>query len=431
MSARAGIVVTGTEVLTGIISDRNGPWLSERLRERGLQPAHILIVGDRRTDVRAALDFLAAEGMDLIVTSGGLGPTADDLTVEVVADFAGRPLALDEALEARIWDILVRLRRRWRNLDPDAIRAANRKQALVPDGATILEPVGTAPGFVVPGTPAVVVLPGPPGELQAMWPAAVQAPALREAIAGAGSFSVRTLRMYGMPESEIAETLRVAEGRGIDLGALEITTCLRRGEIEVVTRFEPSAADVYAALEEVIRERHAGVLFSDDGSTIDELVARALLDRGETIATAESCTGGLLAARLTERAGSSDYVLGGIVAYANSAKVHLAGVDPELITRHGAVSVEVAEALAFGAMRRFDADVGVGITGVAGPGGGTEEKPVGFVCLSAAARDGRRITRTVTLPGGRQDVRDRSTTVALHLVRRLLHGEGERAPVAA
>jgi nicotinamide-nucleotide amidase len=234
-----------------------------------------------------------------------------------------------------------------------------------------------------------------------------------------------------MPESEIAETLRVAERQGIDLGALEITTCLRRGEIEVVTRFTSDAADVYAALEDVIRERHAATLFSDDGSTIDDLVARALLDRGETIATAESCTGGLLAARLTERAGSSDYVLGGIVAYANSAKVHLVGVDPELITRHGAVSVEVAEALAFGAMRRFDADVGVGITGVAGPGGGTDAKPVGFVCISVAASDGRRITRTVTLPGGRQDVRDRSTTVALHLVRRLLHGEGERAPVAA
>jgi nicotinamide-nucleotide amidase len=160
-------------------------------------------------------------------------------------------------------------------------------------------------------------------------------------------------------------------------------------------------------------------------------VARALLDQGLTIATAESCTGGLLAARLTERAGSSAYVLGGLVAYANSAKVHVVGVDAELIARHGAVSVEVAEALAFGALRRLDADVGVGITGVAGPGGGTPEKPVGFVCLSAASRDGRRITRTVTLPGGRTDVRDRSTTVAMHLVRRLLHGEGERAPLAA
>jgi nicotinamide-nucleotide amidase len=264
-----------------------------------------------------------------------------------------------------------------------------------------------------------------------MWPAALEAQALRDAIAGAGRFTVRTLRMYGMPESEIAETLRVAERQGVALDTLEITTCLRRGEIEVVTRYEDDAREAYEALEEIVRERHAATLFSDDGSTIDELVARALLDQGATIATAESCTGGLLAARLTERAGSSAYVLGGVVAYANSAKVHLVGVDPELITRHGAVSLEVAEALAFGALRRFDADVGVGITGVAGPGGGTEAKPVGFVCLSVAERDGRRITRAVQLPGGRADIRDRSTTVAMHLLRRLLHGEGERAAVAA
>jgi nicotinamide-nucleotide amidase len=386
--------------------------------------------------MREALDWLAARGMALIVTSGGLGPTADDLTTEIVAAFQDRPLELDGALEDRIAAKLEPLRHRFPDLDIDAWRLGTRKQALVPAGATVLEPVGTAPGLVVPprdgsDRPTVLVLPGPPPELQAMWPAALEAQALREAIAGAGRFDVRTLRMYGMPESEIAETLRVAEGMGIDLGALEITTCLRRGEIEVVTRYEPGAHEVYAALEDVVRERHAGTLFSDDGSTIDELVARALLDQGATVATAESCTGGLLAARLTERAGSSAYVLGGIVAYANSAKVHLVGVEPELITRHGAVSAEVAEALALGALRRFDADIGVGITGVAGPGGGTEAKPVGFVCLSVAAGDGRRITREVTLPGGRADIRDRSTTVAMHMLRRLLHGEGERAAVAA
>ena len=428
---RAAVIVTGTEVLSGRVRDANGPWLADRLLELGVDHATTIVVGDRPQDMRTALEWLASQDLALVITSGGLGPTADDLTAEVVAELQGRPLVLDEALESRIAAKLEPLLARFPDLDLDAWREGTRKQALVPEGATVLEPVGTAPGLVVPGEPTVVVLPGPPGELQAMWRAAVQTPALQEAIAGAGTFTVRTLRMYGMPESEIAETLRVAERQGIDLGALEITTCLRRGEIEVVTRFSPEADDAYVALEEVIRERHAGTLFSDDGSTIDELVARALLDRGATIATAESCTGGLLAARLTERAGSSEYVLGGIVAYANSAKVHLAGVDPELITRHGAVSVEVAEALAFGALRRFDADVGVGITGVAGPGGGTEAKPVGFVCLSAAARDGRRLTQTVTLPGGRQDVRDRSTTVALHLVRRLLHGEGERTLAAA
>jgi nicotinamide-nucleotide amidase len=433
---RAGIVVTGTVVLNGRVRDANGPWLADRLTELGVDHAATVVVGDRPEDLREALAWLAAGGMALIVTSGGLGPTADDLTADVVAAFQQRPMELDTALEGRIAAGLQSLLHRFPELDLDAWRQGTRKQALVPAGATILEPVGSAPGLVVPPPddadgPTVLVLPGPPGELQAMWPAALEAQALRDAIAGAGRFTVRTLRMYGMPESEIAETLRVAEGRGIDLDALEITTCLRRGEIEVVTRYEPGEQGTYDALEEVVRERHAGTLFSDDGSTIDELVARALLDQGATIATAESCTGGMLAARLTERAGSSAYVLGGVVAYANSAKVHLVGVEPELITRHGAVSVEVAEALALGALRRFDADIGVGITGVAGPDGGTEAKPVGFVCLSVAARDGRRITRAVTLPGGRADIRDRSTTVALHLLRRLLHGEGERAAVAA
>jgi nicotinamide-nucleotide amidase len=431
---RAAVVVTGTEVLNGRVRDANGPWLADRLTELGVDHAMTIVVGDRPEDMRRALAWLTEQGMALVITSGGLGPTADDLTADVVAAYQGRAMGLDEALEGRIAAKLEPLLARFPNLNIDAWRIGTRKQAMVPDGAAVLEPVGTAPGLVVPPTatgPTIVVLPGPPSELQAMWPAALATRELRDAVAGAGSFTVRTLRMYGMPESEIAETLREAERRGIDLDAMEITTCLRRGEIEVVTRYEADAQGAYEQLEDVIRERHAGTLFSDDGSTVDDLVARALLDQGATIATAESCTGGLLAARLTERAGSSAYVLGGIVAYANSAKVHVAGVDAELIARHGAVSVEVAEALALGAMRRFDTDIGVGITGVAGPGGGTEAKPVGFVCLSVAARDGRRITRTVTLPGGRTDVRDRSTTVAMHLVRRLLHGEGERAASAA
>src|SRR3954454_4831712 len=168
MTARAGIVVTGTEVLSGIIADRNGPWLAERLRERGLQLAHTMVFGDRPADLRAALDFLAAQGVDLIVTSGGLGPTADDLTAEVVADFAGRPLAVDPDLEERVWAIVSRMRGRWRDASEEGMRAGARKQALVPEGAVVLEPVGTAPGLVVVGdsVPPVLVLPGPPGELQ-------------------------------------------------------------------------------------------------------------------------------------------------------------------------------------------------------------------------------------------------------------------------
>jgi nicotinamide-nucleotide amidase len=427
MSARAGIVVTGTEVLTGRVSDTNGPWLSDRLRELGVDHAYTLVVGDRREDMERALAFLASAGVELIVTSGGLGPTADDLTAEVVGGFQGREMVLDEPLEARIGEILHGFRRRWPNLDQAAIRASKRKQAMVPAGATVLEPVGTAPGLVVPprdgAGPTVVVLPGPPRELQEMWPAAVAADAFRAAVGAATEYEQRTLRLFGIPESEIAETLRVAEAGG-GLDGLEITTCLRRGEVEVVTRFEPAASAAYAAFEAVVRERHADTLFSDDGSTVDEQVALLLRSRGWTIATAESCTGGLLGGRLTDLAGSSDYVAGGLIVYSNAAKTAQAGVPAALIDEHGAVSEEVAEALASGARDRLGAEVGVGITGVAGPGGGTERKPVGLVWFSVAGPDGARITRSTRLPGARADIRERATTVAMHLVRRLLRGVG-------
>jgi nicotinamide-nucleotide amidase len=194
--------------------------------------------------------------------------------------------------------------------------------------------------------------------------------------------------------------------------------------VEVVTRFSPAAAGSYERFVETVRERHADTLFSDDGRTVDQQVADLLRTRGLTIATAESCTGGLLAARLTDLAGSSDYVLGGLVVYSNEAKVALAGVDPALIERVGAVSREVAEALADGARAALEADFGVGITGVAGPGGGTPDKPVGLVWLSVAGPDNAQLTRSINLPGDRADIRDRSTTVAMHMVRRLLAGVG-------
>jgi competence/damage-inducible protein CinA-like protein len=425
VSARAGIVVTGTEVLTGRVSDRNGPWLAERLRELGVDLAFTAIVGDRPQDMEAALRFMAEQGMDLVLTSGGLGPTADDLTAEVVGRFQGREMVLDEALEEAIAEILRPLAKRWPNLDMEAIRTGNRKQATIPAGATVLAPVGTAPGLVVPPAdggdgPTVVVLPGPPRELQPMWTAAVETQALRSAMAGATTYRQRTLRMFGIPESEIALTLREAEAEGVDLAKLEVTTCLKRGEVEVVTRYEPDVQETYEAFEEVVRARHADTLFSDDGSTVDQQVAGMLRGSGQTLAVAESCTGGLLAGRLTELPGSSDYFRGGIVAYADDVKSALAGVPRELIELHGAVSQEVAEALADGAASRVGADVGVGVTGVAGPDGGTEEKPVGLVWISVVAGGERRLTRSMNLPGGRADVRDRATTVALHLLRRLL-----------
>jgi competence/damage-inducible protein CinA-like protein len=426
VSARAGIVVTGTEVLSGRVRDRNGPWLSDRLLELGVELGHITICGDRPQDIEAQLRFLADQGVDLILTSGGLGPTADDKTVEVVARFCERPLVLDEPLEERIHEILVPLMKRFRHWDPEAMRAANRKQALIPEGATVLEPVGTAPGVVVPGKPTVVVLPGPPRELQPMWRVAVESEPVKEAIAGRTAYEQATVRMFGLPESGLAETLRDAESEVDGFDQLEITTCLRRGEIEMVTRYEPAAAGVYQALLGVLRARHGREIFSEDGSRVDDLVASLLA--GHRVATAESCTAGLLAARLTDRPGSSTYVAGGVVAYANEAKTDLLAVDPGLIEAHGAVSEEVAEAMAGGALERFEADTAIAVTGIAGPGGGSEEKPVGTVVWSVKLASGETLTRRVLLPGDRADIRERATTVAMHLLRRALAGIEDGVP---
>jgi nicotinamide-nucleotide amidase len=423
VSARAGIVVTGTEVLTGRVQDRNGPWLADRLLELGVELAHITICGDRSQDIEAQLRFLASEGVDLIVTSGGLGPTADDITVATVARFCGRELALDVELEQTIADILKSMMQGRTGVDFEAVLAANRKQAMVPVGAEILTPVGTAPGVVVPGTPTVVVLPGPPRELQPMWPRAVQTAAVQQAIAGRTVYRQETIRMFGLPESGLAETLRDAEKAIGGFQRLEITTCLRRGELEIVTRYEPDAADVYTDLVGLLRERHGRELFSTDGALVDDQIAALLA--GRTIATAESCTAGMIAARLTDRPGSSDYVAGGVVSYSNQAKMDLLGVDPALLEAHGAVSEPVAEAMASGALKRFGADTAVATTGIAGPGGGTAEKPVGTVCFSVMLADGRTLTRTLRLPGGRSDVRERSTTVAMHLLRRALSSDAD------
>jgi nicotinamide-nucleotide amidase len=424
---RAGIVVTGTEVLTGRIADSNGPWVSERLAERGVEVAHILVVADRPDDLEAALRFMAEEGMDLIVTTGGLGPTADDLTAEVVGRFAGRELVLDQEMEAKIAAILRGFARRFR-LDQEAVIEANRKQAMVPEGAVALDPVGTAPGLVVPADGrVVVVLPGPPRELQPMWPAALETPAVREVLERAAPLRAYTMRMFGVPESEIAKSLREIEADGVDLSAVEVTTCLRRGEIEIDVRYRDEALTTAEAVREGLVRRHSRETFSLDGETIDAQVAKLL--QGHRLALAESCSGGLLAARITHRAGASDYMAGAVVAYSNDAKAELLGVDPDLIAAKGAVSPEVAEAMAIGALERFDADVAVSITGIAGPAGGSEEKPVGYVCFNARLADGTSIAREPVIPGGRADVRERSALVGMHLLRALLGGgEGAIAP---
>ena len=312
----------------------------------------------------------------------------------------------------------------------------------------MLEPVGTAPGLVVPPAsgegPTVVVLPGPPRELQPMWEDARGTEAFRAAVAGATEYRQRILRLFGIPESEIAATLRVIEEEGVPIDRLEITTCLRRGEIEIATRWEPADEDVYARLRATHPRAPRPVLFSDDGSTIDEQVAGP----ASRAAGAHRGGGGVVHRRPDGRAPDRPRRVLGVRAGRASRPTPTrpsatsSGCPAELIERHGAVSPEVAAALADGAIARFGADVGIGITGIAGPGGGTEEKPVGWVCFCVAERErsgtgGARIERAVQLPGSRQDIRDRSTTVTMHLLRRLLRGEdgglepdpgAERAP---
>ncbi|MEE4024848.1 competence/damage-inducible protein A [Gordonia sp. PKS22-38] len=420
MSARAGIVVTGTEVLTGRVADRNGPWVAGRLLDLGVGVAHITVCGDRPDDLRAQLRFLAAEGVDLIVTTGGLGPTADDLTVATVAEFTGRALHLDTNLEAHIADIIGRWMKR-RNADPDPgpLRAGIRKQALVPEGAQPIPPTGTAPGVAIPadvesGSPTILVLPGPPRELQAMWPTAIATSEVTAALAGRDDFRQEIIRAYGLSEADLAETLRDAEHDVAGFDDLEITTCLRNGEVEMVTRFPDGASSAYSTLAAAIANRHQRHIFSTDGSTIDDQVVAALA--GRTVATAESCTGGMVAARLTDRAGSSAYIMGGVVAYANETKIGQLDVPAELIAAHGAVSEQVAAAMAEGAVARLGADVALSTTGIAGPGGGSDAKPVGTVCFGVAVAGRPTSTWTRYFPGDRANVRLLSTVAAMHFL---------------
>ncbi|MDJ0360840.1 competence/damage-inducible protein A [Rhodococcus sp. H29-C3] len=420
MTVRAGVVVTGTEVLAGRVTDSNGPWVAQRLLEMGVDVAHITICGDRPEDLTAQLQFLADQRVDLIVTTGGLGPTADDLTVETVAALYGRELHLDDELEQRIHTIVQRWRSRLSSAtDSEPLLAGIRKQAMVPHGAYSIPPTGTAPGVAIPagdsGTlPAVLILPGPPRELQAMWPEALNSAPVAEVLVRRAQIRQNTIRAYGLSEADLAATLRTAERQITGFGNLEITTCLQLGELEMVTRYAEHAATAYAELAGLIDIQHGAQVFSIDGSTIDDIVANRLA--GHRIATAESCTGGMIAARLTDRAGSSAYVIGAVVSYANEAKTGLLDVPAEMIEEYGAVSEEVAAQMAEGARSRLGVDIAVSTSGVAGPGGGTDLKPVGTVCFAIASADRPSMTRTLRLPGDRASVRALSTTAAMHML---------------
>ncbi|MFC7958854.1 competence/damage-inducible protein A [Rhodococcoides kroppenstedtii] len=419
MAVRAGVVVTGSEVLAGRVSDRNGPWVAQQLLAMGVDVAHLTVCGDRPTDLTAQVQFLAEQRVDLIVTTGGLGPTADDLTVETVAALYGRELHLDVELERRITAIVERWRNRLGSVaDSEPLKAGVRKQALVPAGAQSIPPTGTAPGVAMAddsGTlPTVLILPGPPSELQAMWPDAIESTPLAAVLARRESIVEATIRAYGLSEADLAATLRTAESSIAGFGDLAITTCLSRGELEMVTRYEESSSAAYSEVLALIEQNHGAQIFSTDGSTIDDIVATRA--GGRRIATAESCTGGMIAARLTDRAGSSAYMVGGVVSYANEVKIGSLDVPAAMIAEHGAVSEPVAARMAEGALHRVGADVAVSTSGVAGPGGGTESKPVGTVCFGIAVTGRPTVTRTLRLPGDRASVRALSVTVAMHML---------------
>jgi nicotinamide-nucleotide amidase len=412
--ARAAIVASGSELVRGDRSDRNGPYLAADLLRRGVDPARITVVGDDPGDLEAAL----RDGLthDLLVVSGGLGPTHDDRTIELLARAAGVRLRVDEELERAIEQlsrsVADRLQRPYADFVPGV-----RKQATLPDGAEWVGLVGTAPAVVLPlGAGVAVALPGPPRELQALWPRVCETEPMQALLARAVAPRRRVLRLFGVSESSVAKALDDAGGDG---DGVDVTICAREFELHIDLFVQPGADARADELERAFEDAAGQYVFSRDERSTAELVVDLLRDRGLTLGTAESCTGGLLAARITDVPGSSDVFLGSIVSYSDSVKRERLGVPAEVLAAHGAVSAETAAAMANGAREALGVDVAVSITGVAGPGGGTEEKPVGLVYLHAVGPGGA-LARKLDFPGDRETIRLRSSVAALHLVRRLV-----------
>ena len=410
----AALLVTGDEVLGGRVGERNAGFLARSLAHYGVRVERTVIVGDSITDVADALRGLLATGVDLVCTTGGLGPTADDLTMAAVAAATNRPLALNTAALA-----LVTARSRSLpprpGVDETTLDRLRRKQAALPAGSAVFPPIGTAPGCALTheGT-LIVVLPGPPSELEAMWNAAVAAGPVADLLATAPADRNRTFRLWDVFEAQIVTHLET-------LGADDLATVgtyTKEGELEIVVpdRLGPR-------IETILRDAFGDALFSTDGRHVDTIVAEALLATGGTLGVGESCTGGGLGARLTAIPGASAWFVGGAITYSDTAKVALLGVDPAIITAHGAVSAECAAAMAAGARSVTGATWALGITGIAGPDGGSPEKPVGLVFIALAGPDGVD-TAEHRFRGNREVIRNRSQTAALHQLRTAL---GRRA----
>ena len=408
MRPRAAVVVTGSELVRGGRRDANGPFLAEELTQLGLEPARITLVGDEPEELEAALrEGLAA---DLLVVSGGLGPTHDDRTVELLARAAGLSSSVVPELEEEIEGISRRIAELLKRPYAEFAEGV-RKQATVPEGGRVIGIAGTAPGLVVETDGAVaVVLPGPPPELRRLWHSALRDEGVQRVLARTEPPEHRVLRVYGMSESAVARALSEAGG---EPEGVQATICAHDGEIWV---------DLFGDGEELaqaMRQALGAAVFADDSRPVEEHVLEAARALGLSLATAESCTGGLVAARLTSVPGASDVFRGGIVAYENDVKLAQLGVPDETLAANGAVSAETAEAMARGARESLGADVAVSVTGVAGPDGGTAEKPVGLVFVHVSA-PGAEKSRELRLPGDREAIRRRATAAALHLVRDVL-----------
>jgi nicotinamide-nucleotide amidase len=411
---RAVVVLTGSELVRGDRADANGAFLARELTKLGLEPARLLVVGDDPAELEDAV----REGLeaDVCVLSGGLGPTHDDRTVETLARAAGRRLVVDPTLEAEIEAVSRAVAERLRRPYAD-FAAGVRKQASVPEGGVALGLAGTAPAVLLAhGGKIALALPGPPNELRRLWPRAVAHADFRALAERVPEREHRVLRFFGPSESAVARALAEA---GEEADGLDVTVCAHDLEIRVDILAPLQASGTAAALASALRARFADDLFAEDERPVAEVGVAACRERGWTLATAESCTGGLVAARLTDAAGASEAYVGGVVSYSDELKRRLLGVPDELLRTHGAVSAAVAAALAEGARRELGADVAVAVTGIAGPGGGTPEKPVGLVYISVASPDGDAIERFV-LPGDREAVRARATALALHALRRVL-----------
>ncbi|HUZ84203.1 MAG TPA: CinA family nicotinamide mononucleotide deamidase-related protein [Gaiellales bacterium] len=409
---RAAVLLTGNELVRGVIGDRNGCHLAENLEQIGFAVRRLLTVGDGVEEIAAGLAELVPVH-DLVVTSGGLGPTHDDRTVEAVARVAGVPLEVDRAVLETVTRWTDEVAERF-GYDPARFAAGNLKQAHIPAGASVLGIAGTAPGLILNVAGAiVVVLPGVPSELRRLWAAAPDHPLMRALVGRAQPRSRFLLRTYGIGESHVADLFAAA---GSDPEGVETSICARSYEIEVDVRALPGAEQAGADLADRLARSLGEHVFSRDRRTVAELVLDRARAAGLTVATAESCTAGMVASMLTDVPGSSDVVAGGVVAYADAVKTGLLGVDPALLERHGAVSAEAAAAMAAGVRERLGAGVGVAVTGIAGPGGATPGKSVGLVFLHVSAPGGE-FCRRLDATGGRAEIRARAATAALHLLR--------------